>query len=78
MKLDEPQEILKKNGFLMEKHYQNASVSFQDATGQEKTVVLNLKNIGCKANKKEDTKMFVINYFNSRVKGTKITSVDLF
>ena len=29
-------------------------------------------------NKKEDTKMFVINYFNSRVKGTKITSVDLF
>jgi SepF-like predicted cell division protein (DUF552 family) len=43
-----------------------------------KTVVLNLSNIGCKANKKEDTKMFVINYFNSRVKGTKITSVELF
>ena len=78
MKLDEAQEILKKNGFLMEKHYQNASVSFQDATGQEKTVVLNLSKIGCNANKKEDTKMFVLNYFNSRVKGTKITSVDLF
>lgn len=78
MELNEAKQILDDNGYLYEKHYGNASVNFVDATGQEKTVVLNLSNINCTCNKKEETKMYVINYFNSRVKGAKITSVDLF